>query len=209
MRSRLRCVNRCAATAPPHHVAAVAGAPHLRNRSARVGVVVAVRAARGWHDHPSALSRCESELPVGCDRSPTLTRIPVRTTGMSVLPATLSTTVVLSPSTTTLGAGKTWLHCAPWLKVTVIGASAWGTVSTIAGSATGMVGGGDVVVTGVGSGFGAGGDDTRVTAKPPPTVMMIPVVTAPIHAQNLQPLLFFGFFVWVDAPSVMPGLRPR
>jgi hypothetical protein len=55
VRPRLRCVNRCAAMASPHHVAPVACAPHRRNRPTPLAVAVAVGAARWWHHDPSAI----------------------------------------------------------------------------------------------------------------------------------------------------------
>ena len=55
MRSWLRCVKGCAAMAAPFHVAVAAAAPDRSDFPARIGVVVAGRAARRRHDHPSAL----------------------------------------------------------------------------------------------------------------------------------------------------------
>ena len=55
MRSRLRRVKGCAAMAAPLHVSVIACAPHRRHRPTPVAVVVAVGAARRWHDHPTAI----------------------------------------------------------------------------------------------------------------------------------------------------------
>jgi hypothetical protein len=55
MRSGLRCVKGCAAMAAPLHVAIAAAAPDRSDFPAGIGVVVAVRAACGRHDHPAAL----------------------------------------------------------------------------------------------------------------------------------------------------------
>jgi hypothetical protein len=59
MRPRLRRVNRCAAPTPPHHVPAVACAPHRADRPPAVAVVVAVGATGGWHDDPAAIGGYE------------------------------------------------------------------------------------------------------------------------------------------------------
>jgi hypothetical protein len=59
VRPALRRVEHVAAPATPSHVPPVACAPHRTDRPSRVAVVVAARAARGWHDRPSALGRHE------------------------------------------------------------------------------------------------------------------------------------------------------
>ena len=59
MRSRLRCIDRLSAPAPPRHVLAVACAPHRADRPTRLGVGVAVRAAPWWHDDPATLGGYE------------------------------------------------------------------------------------------------------------------------------------------------------
>jgi hypothetical protein len=59
VRPGLRCVKCFAAMASPHHVPAVAGAPHRTDRPAWVAVVVAIRAAGWWHYHPTALGAYE------------------------------------------------------------------------------------------------------------------------------------------------------
>lgn len=54
--SGLRGVKRCAAMASPRHVARIARTPHRTHRPVAGAVVVAGRAARRWHPHPTAIS---------------------------------------------------------------------------------------------------------------------------------------------------------